>query len=271
MIQKPPHDMTPVRLQPVAPWHVVWAPVFLAAVAIALAALYLAVRKVDYHYPDLIRPEFISFVNLTGEANLPTWFSALLWQTAALLAFSIAQAHREKKLPNVGYWFGMVPLFLFLSLDEAAMVHENVGDLIARRAALPDVFNYTFAWVLFGVGLVAVVGLIYLRFLLRLQRVLALLFVSSAAVFVFASVGIEFGQRLCLERQARPLPSGLDVGPHGRPGGNAREAWRHSPHLHSASRARPRRVALRRSGGESRPGGIGRAASDRAPGIHQYS
>ncbi len=212
MTQKQRHDTTPVRLQPVAPWHVIWAPAFLAAIALGLAVLYLGVRRIDHHYPDLVRPEFLSFVNLTGEANLPTWFSALLWQIAALLAFSIAQAHREKNLPNVGYWIGMVPLFLFLSLDEAAMIHENVGDMIARRAELPDVFNYTFAWVLFGVGLVAVVGLIYLRFLLRLQRALAVLFVASAAIFVFASVGVESVSASVWNGKLDQFPFGLTWG-----------------------------------------------------------
>ena len=68
-------------------------------------------------YPTLVNPDLFRFVNLTEEANLPTWFSALLWQVAALLAFFIANRHRTGGWPHRAYWIGMVPLFLFLSLD----------------------------------------------------------------------------------------------------------------------------------------------------------
>lgn len=212
MMSSREHSGAPLSLQPVTRWHAVWVPAALATFAFGLAALYLGVRRIDYKFPGLVREEFIDFVNLTGEANLPTWYSALLWQLAALLAFSVAQKHRAAGLPHVAYWIGMVPLFLFLSLDEAGKVHENVGDLIARRADLPDVFNYTFAWVLFGVGLVAAVGAVYLRLLLKLRPMLALLIVASAAIFIFASVGVESVSAAVWNGKLDKFPFGLTWG-----------------------------------------------------------
>ena len=171
--------------------HAVLFPAFLAICALGMAALYLALGKLDHLRPGLVNPDLFRFVNLTEEANLPTWFSALLWQVAALLAFFIANRHRTGGWPHRAYWIGMVPLFLFLSLDEAGKVHEAIGDVIGARIEMTGGLRFTYAWVLFGLSLVALVGLAYLRLLLKLRRSLAGLFILSAALFLTGAVVIE--------------------------------------------------------------------------------
>jgi hypothetical protein len=85
----------------------------------------------------------------------------------------------------------MVPLFLFLSLDEAGKVHEAIGDVIGTRIEMTGGLRFTYAWVLFGLSLVALVGLAYLRLLLKLRRSLAGLFILSAGLFLTGAVVIE--------------------------------------------------------------------------------
>jgi len=171
--------------------HAVLIPAVLALCALGLAAIYLVLGRLDHLHPGLVHPDIFRFVNLTEEANLPTWFSALLWQIAALLAFLIAGRHRTSGWPHRFYWIGMVALFLFLSLDEAGKVHETIGDMISRRSESTGWREYTYSWVLFGVAFVTLVGLAYTRLLVRLRRPLAILFILSAAVFLLGAVVVE--------------------------------------------------------------------------------
>ena len=190
------HNPRPTRpdilsLHGVTPRHAVPFPAFLAICALGMAALYLALGKLDHLRPDLVNPDLYRFFDMNAEANLPTWFSALLWQAAALLAFFIAQRHRSRGWPHAAYWIGMIPLFLFLSLDETGTVHETIGAMIGGRIEMSGGLRYTYAWVLFGAALVMLVGLAYARFLVLLRRPLALLFVLSATLFLTGAVVIE--------------------------------------------------------------------------------
>jgi hypothetical protein len=178
-------------LSPIGDRQAVGIPVFLALCAVGMAAIHLVLGKLDHVDPGLVPPELFRFVDMSEEANLPTWFSALLWQIAALLAFLIARLHRAGGWPHRSYWIGMVPLFLFLSLDEAAKVHETIGDIIGARIGEYSLRKYTYSWVIFGLAFVAAVGLVYVRLLLRLRRGLAGLLVLSAAVFLLGAVAIE--------------------------------------------------------------------------------
>ena len=135
--------------------------------------------------------EIARLFDLNEEASIPTWFSSSLWLAAAFLALAIFQTHRDRSFPNGGYWLGMVPLFLFLSADEAAQLHELAGRLLGRPLEGSTALKFTYAWVFFGLGLLLFVGLLYLRFLFRLERHIRVLFVLSALVFVTGAIAVE--------------------------------------------------------------------------------
>lgn len=173
---------------PVTHWHAIWFPVALAASAFSLTAVALILYRLDLRYPDQIAPSIMRFFDLNGEANLPAWFASSLWLISALLAFAVWQKHRENGFPNAIFWIVMVPLFMFLSLDEAGTVHEAIGGALSESF---DTYGYTYHWVAYGLALIGVVGLANLRFLIRLRPVYAGLFLLSAAVFISGAVGIE--------------------------------------------------------------------------------
>jgi len=180
-----------LSLHSLSNWHAVRIPVFLALCAVGMAAIYLVLGKLNHLDPGLVHPDLFRFIDLSEEANLPTWFSALLWQVAALLAFFIANRHRTGGWPYRAYWIGMVPLFLFLSLDEAGKVHEAIGDVIGRNSESTGWREYTYSWVLFGMALVTLVGLAYMRLLVKLRRPFAVLLILSAAIFLLGAVVVE--------------------------------------------------------------------------------
>jgi hypothetical protein len=129
--------------------------------------------------------------NLNEEQNLPTFFSALLLLgCAALLAILAAAARREdRSRRDAWYWGGLAALFLFLSVDEAASIHELFIRPVNAAAGTSDLLHLD--WVVPYVGAGAIVALLYARFLMRLPRVIGFRIVAAGTIFVAGAAGIE--------------------------------------------------------------------------------
>ena len=68
--------------------------------------------------------------NLDLENNIPTWFSSLLWAIAALLSYTSFESAFEQKEKRA--WGFLSLTFLFLSCDEVASLHENLGLMASK-------------------------------------------------------------------------------------------------------------------------------------------
>lgn len=126
------------------------------------------------------------------EANIPTYFNtiilfipSLLFAAAAAWKFSIKDKFKFQ-------WLGLSLVFLYLSLDEASVLHEK---LISPMRAL---FNYEqfggilyFAWVIPGMTAVLLFMLAYLRFFLNLENKYKILFFISLVIYVSGIIGGE--------------------------------------------------------------------------------
>ncbi len=66
---------------------------------------------------------------LGEEANVPTWFSSLLWFLNFFVAYRCSRLES-----NLGryLWFSIAALFLSFSIDETAMIHENIFAVMNR-------------------------------------------------------------------------------------------------------------------------------------------
>ncbi len=161
-------------------------PLLLGAAALLQVVLY-AVSKLATGCAGCA--EFEVFVHLDGEANLPSWFSSTLWIIAAGLAAAIALSRSAHPRGLAGYWGALVALCIFLSLDEASMFHERFGSLLGGTVSAGDYLFYN--WLLYGIGAVAVVGLLFVPFLLALPRGTTLRIALAAAVFLSGAIGAE--------------------------------------------------------------------------------
>ena len=83
----------------------------------------------------------------------------------------------------------MSVIFLYLSYDEAAQVHERLINPMRELLRAGGVFY--FAWVIPATAGLLVIGAIYLRFVLALPPQVRKLFVLSAAVYVSGAFGTE--------------------------------------------------------------------------------
>ncbi len=123
------------------------------------------------------------------EANVPTWFSAVLLVAVAVISLGISGVLRARGGPLRRYWVGLAAVFAYLSIDELAMVHE---ELIWQLEDLAEAGGFlAFPWVVVAAPLVAVFVLVYARFLWRLPRHIATLLVASGALYVGGALGLE--------------------------------------------------------------------------------
>jgi hypothetical protein len=127
--------------------------------------------------------------HLGHENNIPTWFSTVQLFTVAIVMIAFAVGMVRQREPRARWLFAWAALFLFLSLDEMAMVHERMPEAI--KAAF---FPVTGAWMLVMVPILGLLvlglGLVTRRFWLP-HRDIALMFGGGFALFAIAAGGIE--------------------------------------------------------------------------------
>lgn len=130
----------------------------------------------------------IDTFNVNFENNVPTFFSAFLLVTSAVLLAVIAR-RSDGVAHDVHYWRWLSLIFLFLAVDEDASLHELLIDPI--KGYLPLHGPLFFAWVLpYGLAIV-IVGLLYLRFVLQLPARTRRLVIAAGGLFLTGAFGFE--------------------------------------------------------------------------------
>ena len=127
-----------------------------------------------------------------SETNIPTYFNTIILFIPALLFAIVGSWKAIAKDKFKLQWFGLAIIFVYLSMDEAAVLHEKL------IAPMRDLFNYErfggifyFAWVIPGMAAVLLFCLAYLRFFLHLENKYKFLFFLSLAVYVAGVIGGE--------------------------------------------------------------------------------
>jgi hypothetical protein len=122
------------------------------------------------------------------EQNVPTWYSSVsLFACAALLAL-IGAAEGARGFRR--HWYALALIFVYLSLDEAAQLHERLVEptraLLGLHGALAQV-----AWLVWAMLFVLVLGLGLIRFLAHLPQRSRRAFVLAGVTFLVGAVGLE--------------------------------------------------------------------------------
>jgi len=148
----------------------------------------------DYLKQDSEFTELASKFYFDYEGNIPTYFSASLLITIALLAGFIARLKRQAKESFAFHWGVLALGFAYISLDEAAALHElSMQPLrsMSRHSGLqlPEIFY--FAWLIVGIPVVITFGIAYLRFFLHLPPQIKPVFAIAFVFYVGGVVGLE--------------------------------------------------------------------------------
>ncbi len=96
---------------------------------------------------------FVPLFYVDLESSVPTWYSSVALLLAAGLCALIARHHTVARRAYRRHWTALAALFVLLSLDEIAMLHEYPIDPL--RDALGTTGPLYYAWVIPGVAAVA--------------------------------------------------------------------------------------------------------------------
>ncbi len=160
----------------------------LTAVVLCLILAHVA-SQVMYFLGYDVQLGFYHLFNLNRENNIPTWYAS---SAVLLCAWFLAGIGLYKKRVGdryIGHWLSLAIIFLCLSVDEVASLHEMIS-LRLGAAFYPDGYLY-WPWVIpFGTFAI-IIGLVYLRFLASLPRCTRYQFIIAGTLYVGGVLGIE--------------------------------------------------------------------------------
>ncbi len=134
------------------------------------------------------------YVDLDIEKNIPSLYSGFALFFSSILFFCIFSLE-EKQERKRRYWLGLAVVFLFLSLDEAFVLHERLSDYTAEYIKSTGILEATgllyFPWIIPYSILMIILGLLYFRFILSLPRRTTILLILSAIIFLSGAAGFD--------------------------------------------------------------------------------
>jgi len=137
---------------------------------------------------------FLRLFDVGNEQSFATYLSTMLLLLAAALLYVAYRGKKQQDARHRHYWLLLCWLFVYLSVDEAASIHENFGKVyehLVRSEVLPRLLD-SHEWLPFGVLFVVVAGSIFLPFLFKLPRDTAALMFLAGTIFITGAIGFEF-------------------------------------------------------------------------------
>ncbi|RIL01453.1 MAG: hypothetical protein DCC71_17640 [Proteobacteria bacterium] len=154
-----------------------------------LVAAYLAavwIESADSH--GLVGAQFMDLFHPDREKSIGAWYQSMLLVGCAALVY-----YAGERIPGHGErfrlgWRLLACGLLFMSMDEAAVIHERLAILVPA-AWHEGVLKY--AWVLPAMLVLAAIVPFYVRFVIALPRVLRTRLLVAAGVYLGGALGLE--------------------------------------------------------------------------------
>lgn len=156
--------------------------IFGASAAIALLGL---IVEILHYTVDTSGSVLLPFFSLSVEANLPTFYAALLLAGCGVLLLLVGAGAAQTGAPFRRRWKALGAVFLYLSLDEAVELHEHLGKLLQFGGVL------YYSWVVPAGVLVLALGLLYLPLLRHLPQKTRRRFVLAGVLYVGGALALE--------------------------------------------------------------------------------
>src|SRR5215216_1230328 len=165
----------------------------IAVLVITLVSFLARVAMCMWGQEGYLQP--LRIFDVGEERSIPTWFESLQFLLCSILLAVIAVAKKRRSDRYSLHWGVLSIIFLLMSLDEVASIHEAIGQQSERL--LHNITGFTpggaisFFWVVPGAIFVFIVLLAYLRFLADLPQSTRRLFLFAGALFVLGALGLE--------------------------------------------------------------------------------
>ncbi len=161
----------------------------LAIIVIVLNSISLIGRLVEYLLDIKETTEFVRLFHVAEEGNITAWYSSLTLLFSAILLGFIAQAKRSEANSFAKHWNILSIVFIYLSLDEAARIHEIIILPLRKIFNLSGIFYYS--WVIIAIPLLLFFIIYFISFLKFLPVKTRNYFILSGFVFVSGALGLE--------------------------------------------------------------------------------
>ncbi len=127
--------------------------------------------------------------SLSEEANIPTWYSALLLLSCSVTLALITNTQNAREQGYRRHWLILSLIFLYISMDEISVIHEMTIKPLRYTFDLTGIFHYS--WVIPAAVLMAIFLVSYIGFLRHLPASSRNRFIISGLVYVGGAFGTE--------------------------------------------------------------------------------
>lgn len=164
---------------------------WLLIVITALAGLDLA-RVIGIEFFN--KASFLYFFALGVDSAIPTWYASISLFVCSILLYLISCAAQVKKGRFKFRWRILSGIFLGLSVDEVATIHEWIGGHVVK---VPDAVQVQFdgflnySWIIVGILFIIAVFLLFLKPLLTLPKPIQRMFLISGLIYVGGAIFME--------------------------------------------------------------------------------
>ena len=162
---------------------------FLVLVVLVLLINHLMLQFF-YHQWDAGHWVLRDMFDVDEEENFPTCYSSFALLFSAGLLYAIASQKRREHDRFAPHWLGLSIIFLAMSIDEIAGMHEALNTVTE------------FPWTIPAAVVAAVVALIYLPFLIHLPKPTRIGFLLAGVLFAGGAIGVEHASDWYLEEQS---------------------------------------------------------------------
>lgn len=130
-----------------------------------------------------------NLLDVDSENSLPNWYSSITLFICAALLFVISLVKKQEGDRYSNHWKWLSVIFLYISLDESAGIHELLIDPLRDSFHLSGFLYYP--WVIVAGTLVVTIFFIYLKFLFALPVRTRFLFLLAGAIYIMGAAGFE--------------------------------------------------------------------------------
>jgi len=162
--------------------------VWLLGLTIGLNAFGFAARIIE-KLLGYNNTEFVRLFDVGEEANVTSWFSSILLLLSAILLYFISRLKYLDKDSVAMHWTFLSYLFIFLSIDETATIHEMLIKPLREMFHLTGIFYY--AWMIIAIPAVLLLAILYKRFVFSLPKNIRNQFILAVIIFLSGALGFE--------------------------------------------------------------------------------
>lgn len=133
----------------------------------------------------------VKIFSVDYELNVPAFFSTLILVFAAVLLAIITFFKKKQLAPYRWHWAILTCGFVFMAFDEMASIHERLIEPMRTVLGGENLGVLFFAWVVPGMAVVIVLGLVFLRFWWNLPARTRFWVLVAAVLYLAGAIGME--------------------------------------------------------------------------------